>query len=261
MHQKVYPGDTLRFRCIYDSSDQTNETIYGKESPDEMCQIYIGDINQIDNFSMVYSVPNEGANAVLSPSYCGLYQQSAFWVRTAYWRELIDTPFIFQNTAQLSSSSNDLRVEDDIPELCRLILESKAGFLSTNLIWRVNVPIFTLQPAIAIGVGILVFLKLTEYGLSRFQPGCYSQIADSVENKRKITIYINSIIFYSIILYMLLWEMCWNATSSLTDDICVFVHDEFGDDNSTELPYGMGTAGNLSVVFLFMELLYRVKVC
>ena len=122
-------------------------------------------------------------------------------------------------------------------------------------------PILTLQPTIAIGVGILIVLKLTEYGLLRFQPGCYSQFAGSVEDKRKVTIYINSIVFYSIILGILLWEMCWNATGSLSDDECLFVHDEFDDENSTELPYGMGTAGNLSVIFLIIELLYRVKVC
>ena len=226
-----------------------------------MCQIYIGYINQIDNFTMVYSVPNEGANAVLSPSYCGLYQQSAFWVRTAYWRELIGTPFIFQNTAQLSSSSNGLRVNDDVPELCRLALNKKTRSFANELQWNVELPFFTLCTTIVGCLFILFSFKLTEFALSRIQPGCYAKFIGSVQDRRKVVIYIFSPAFFSVLLLLLLKTLCWDAPATMIGSECGLIYNEFSEEHSVHIPWSITTVSNLSVIFYVMELAYRTSVC
>ena len=254
VHYKLFPGDTFRFHCTYDSSTTSEPTHHGLASTDEMCQIYIGYVDSIKGLNMVYSQAAVGSDALLNPSYCGSFSRQP-------WNDLEQNGLgIFENSLHIQTSNGALIIEDDVPELCQLVLENEADFIASDLVWRFDIPIFTLYPTITIGFIMLVLIKLSEYALSRLRPGCYGDFADSLEDKRKVVIYAFSALFYSVILVVLLWEMTWNATATLSDSECDFVINQFDEEHSIKMAYGIPAAGNLSVIFLFIELFYRGKV-
>ena len=254
VHYKWYPGDTLRYHCIYDSSSTSNWTNFGKGASNEMCILYIGYVEKIDGCKLIFNEPVHGDDILLTPTYCAAFS----WLT---WSEVKDdaNTLIFPNSDNIRSSNKNLKVEDDIPGLCQILLDARGHFIPIHLVWRFDAPVYTLYASIVIGFVILSVLKLTEYALYRIQPGCYGEIQNSVEDKRKVTVYICSCLFYSVILVILLYEM-WRATETLAEDECEFIHHEFNDDYSVDIPFGICAGGNMSVIFLFMELLYRVKV-
>ena len=258
VHYKLYPGDFLRIHCIFDSSDVLNWTYHGERSYDEMCIVFVAYTKNVGDIRMI-SVGAPGTNVLLNPSYCGRRVTDK---AVPIWQDYVEfESLIFNNSMQIRSSNKGLKVEDDVDELCQLLLHKEMDFIPSDLVWRFDIPIFSMYPTVIIGIAMWFMLKLTEYALSRIQPGCYTEFADSVEHKRKVIVYLCSTLFYSVILVILLWEMCWNATDTLIGDQCDFVHNEYDDDHSVKIPYGITTAGSLSVIFLVIELMYRLKVC
>ena len=255
VHYKLFPGDSLRIQCVFDSSDVANWTYHGDSTYDEMCSVYLAYTEKIDNFNLI-AVGTPGTDALLNPSYCGPNSMSVpAWDMVDQFESLI-----FNNSMQIRSSNKGLKVEDDVDELCQLLLHKEMDFIPSDLVWRFDIPIFSMYPTVIIGIAMWFMLKLTEYALSRIQPGCYMEFADSVEHKRKVVVYLCSVLFYSVILAILLWEMCWNATDTLIGNQCEFVINESDEEHSVTIPYGIATAGSLSVIFLVIELMYRMKV-
>ena len=256
VHYKWHPGDTLRYHCTYDSSDTSDWTHFGINANDEMCIIYIGYVDKIDGCNLIFNEPVHEVDTLLTPTYCASFS----WLTWSEVKNDSET-LIFENSERLRSSNRNLKVEDDIPELCKLLVENEADLISNELILRFDIPILTMYPTLIIGANIWLLLKLTEYAMSRVNPGCYAKFADSLEHKRKVVIYFISIWFYSVILVTLLWVWWWNATEALSGDECQFIYNEFNEDHSVDIPLAVATAGNLSIIFLVIELMYRVQVC
>lgn len=259
IHVKWYPGDTLRYHCTYDSSERSTWTHHGLGALDEMCILYMGYVHKVDGCKLVYSQPVVGRDALLEPCYCGSYTK----LEKENWRKFkegYDT-ITFQDELQIRSSNEHLRVQDDVPRFCQLLLNDESEIIPPNLIWRFDIPTITLYPGIIIGFIMLILLKIMEYCIFCMAPGRSAEFALSMQDQRKVTIYMASILFYSVILAILLWEMCWDATETLVDNECDFVWNQFDEKDSVQFAYGIPTAANLSVIFLFIELLYRPTVC
>ena len=196
-----------------------------------------------------------GDDSLLNPNYCGPY------LRYPRWNDSItDSSPIFNNTMKLRSSNKGLTIENDHDKVCQMMIEEHTDYIPSDLIWRFDIPIFTMYPTVIIAAIIWLALKLIEYALSRIQPGCYADFANSLEHKRKVVIYLSSTLFYSVILVMLLWVWWWDTTEALSGDECKFIYNEFNKEHSVSIPYALATAGSLSIIYLVIELMYRVKV-
>jgi len=133
------------------------------------------------------------------------------------------------------------------------------GLFPTEWLWRFDSLIPSMFETIASIAVILFCLHSIEYILTRLQPGCYADFIESIEDRRKITIYVFNVLISSLVLVCLLWESCWNATESLFGDECEFVHNEYDENESVKLANTVAAMGNLTVVFFSVELIYRTK--
>ena len=251
VHYTLFRGDTLRVTCTYDSSNTNNETVYGENSWNEMCQVYVGYVNKIEDFNMVYSPPVIGHNKVLYPSYCG-----PDFIQ--FWDEIQNETNIFDNTHLYESSNDNLQVEDDTKELCHALVYDNIDFIPNDLLWKYNTAQITLFVGIFMIIGFLILFFIIEQILTWLKPGIYAKFINSIEDKRKINIYVVSILFTTVLLIILIIEIVWNSTNILTGCECELTYDEW--NNYDEYPYGITTCSNLLIIFFSIELFYRLKV-
>ena len=251
VHYTLFPGDTLRVVCVYDSSNMENETVYGENTWNEMCQVYIGYVNKIDDFNMVYSQPVIGQNQVLTPSYCG-----PDFIQ--FWDEIQNETDIYENVILYETSNKGLDVQDETNELCHALVYDNIDFIPNDLLWEYSLAQITLYVGILMLIGFMLSLHIIERILICLKPGIYEEFMSSIEDKRKINIYVISILFTTLLLFILLIEISWNSTNLLTKNECEQTYNEW--NNYDEYPYGITTCSNLLIIFFCIELFYRLKV-
>ena len=185
----------------YDTMDQEEAISEGFSSQDEMCFLSLGYMTpyKLEEVGTVFSVAVH--DAVLNPSYCGL-------IRLNSWEETQSealSKYVYNNTLNLHSSSNaGLTVMDDTTSFCHALVFDAATLISNNLIWRIDIPFITLYPAIGLLFLILCCIQWIDHIVSKLKPGDYAKFENEIEHRRKINVYLFSILFYSFLLFILL---------------------------------------------------------
>ena len=124
-------------------------------------------------------------------------------------------------------------LNDDVDDICRVLMYDNVEILPAELLWSFNMPVLTMYPAILFSVCIIVSIKLTECVLRRTKPGIYAQFADSPMDTRKVTIYVVSPLLFTYLLAILLCDIAWRDTEVLSGDECDLVHNEESTQDSS----------------------------
>ena len=242
-------NDTLRVKCIFNSMNKDNITYEGEQSNDEMCRIYLGVVEGIDDLSVVYSKPVYGNNMILNPSYCGSTYIRDSWSDTQLTENIMN---VFPNQLNIKSNNDNLDILSRRNELCHALIYDHIDMISNDLIWRFSLPYITLPPAIILIIVILFSLFIIQTVLKLIKPGVYMEFSDKIQDKRKVNIYVLSVIYFSIILVILLI----NATS-------IFVHSpecEIIHNDDVSYPDGIPFVANMIIIFFGLELFYRLRI-
>ena len=250
-------NDTLRIHCFYDTSDITTDTYFGWKTIDEMCQVYIGYTPKMKNLSTSLSKPVH--TGILDSCYCGNLQLNG-------WDEVESLEpdpelFIFENTDTVGVNfiRNGLKTDkmDETAKYCEELVFTEVDLTRNKLIWRINQNYMSLFPGVLLFLSFYICFGIIEYCVIQRRLIDDIQKKD-VEIRRKITLYIFSIIFYTIMLALLLASIP-SDIMDLTENECHISYHERIDEDLTDNTYILAVS-NCLIVFYICELYYRQKV-
>ena len=251
----INKNDTIRVHCFFDTTHIDENIHFGWKTSDEMCHVYLGYTPKIHNLTTVLSTPIHSGN--LDPCYCGDLQING-------WNEVESlglNSFVFENTHNIgvNSVNNGLNTEkmDETEKFCEELVFSEVDLTRTKLIWRTNQNFMCLIPAVLIALSIFVCFAIIEFCIVK------CKIIDDIHRldvgvKRKITIYIFSIVFYTIMLSLLLASL-GSDIMDLSKTECDLSYHERIDEDLIDNTY-MLAVSNCLIIFYVCELYYRQQV-
>ena len=251
----INKNDTLRLHCWYDSRDTDSDTYFGFETTDEMCQVYIGYTPKIDNLTTVVAKPMHSGK--LGECYCGGVQVEGM----DQVDELGLQSFVFENTQNVGvnyvRNGKNTKFMDETDKLCQEIVFSKVDLTRNKLIWNVNQNFMSLFAGVFILISIFICLGIIEWLTIKFKLINPNLVPANI--RRKVNIYILSVVFFTIMLILLLLSTQSKMIMRLDMNECDLTYTEKIDEELIDHTYIIAVS-NCLVVFYSCELFYREHV-
>ena len=251
----INKNDTLRVHCFYDTTDTDQDTYFGWKTTDEMCHVYFGYTPKINNLTTALSIPIH--SGMLDSCYCGDLQING-------WDEVESLgleSFVFDNTNNVGVDwvHNGLNTEkmDETEKYCEELVFSEVDLTRNKLIWRTNQSFMSLFPAVLLALAMYICFGIIEFCIVKYK------IIDDIQKldvgiRRKVTLYIFSIIFYTIMLALLLASLP-SDIMDLSKNECDISYHERIDEDLVDNTYILAVS-NCLVIFYVCELYYRQAV-
>merc|ERR1712228_437527 len=142
--------------------------------------------------------------------------------------------------------------------ICQALVYDDLDLIPNDLLWRLDLNKITFHAAVVFIFGFMFLFFIIDRILICLKPGIYEEFIDSIEDKRKINVYVASMIVSTVLQIISLIELFWKSSNLLTTTEFKITYNAW--DDYDEFPYGMAICANIVVTFYCVELFYRFKV-